>query len=157
MTKQIDDFLNIPHENEIVEVDETTDIVENNSSATSLIIPDSTHEREADEIRKKALDLQDEIAEIARNVEPSRSARMFEVSGQHLKLALEASNSKEKHKLEAAKLKLEAAKLQLNDDAVSTLNSGKEIVADRNALIRELLAEKERNTVDVEPEDDITG
>ena len=40
---------------------------------------------------------------------------------------------------------------------MSTLNSGKEIVADRNALIRELLAEKERNTVDVEPEDDITG
>lgn len=149
MTKHIDDFLDIPHEDELNE-DGTGDLVETSSVGLPVLSDDEIHAREAEEIRKKALDLQEEIADVARNVAPDRSARMFEVSGQHLKIALEASNSKEKRKLEAAKLKLEAAKLKIEDDTVASLNSGKEIIANRNDLIRQLIAEEEGNVVDVE-------
>ena len=155
MTKQIDDFLNIPHEDELDGDSQNNNLVETKETSREVVIPsDSVHENEVDEIRKRALDLQDEIADIARNIEPSRSARMFEVSGQHLKLALDASNSKEKSKLEAAKLKLEAAKLKVDDDTVNSLNSGKEVIADRNALIKQLLAEEEGNVVDVETDEE---
>ena len=113
---------------------------------------DNTHEQEATEIHKRALEIQEEIADIARNVPPDRSARMFEVSGQHLKLALDASNAKEKYKLDAAKLKLEAARLKIDSDTVNSLNSGQEIIADRNDLIRQLLDEEEGNIVDMDIE-----
>ena len=153
MTKHIDDFLNIPHEDELNE-DSNTDVVEATLAGLPVLPPDNDdHAKESDEIRKKALDLQDEIADIARNIEPSRSARMFEVSGQHLKIALEASNSKEKRKMEAAKLKIEAAKLGVDAESVASLNSGGEVMVDRNALIRQLLAEEEETVVDVEPDE----
>lgn len=152
MTKHIDDFLDIPHEDELNEKS-STDVVEVGPNNLSLISSDDTHSKEADEIRNKALELQDEIADIARNIEPSRSARMFEVSGQHLKIALEASNSKEKRKMEAAKLKIEAAKAGMNDNDMSGLNSGKELMVDRNALIRQLMAEEKEIVVDVEPDE----
>lgn len=141
MTKHIDDFLNIPHTDEL---DEKTEVVEvkDESNALSIIRSDDTHAKEADVVRNRALELQDEIAEVARNIEPSRSARMFEVSGQHLKIALDASNSKEKAKLEAAKLKIEAAKLGIRDDSISSLDSGDEVMVDRNSLIRQLMAEE---------------
>jgi len=151
MTKHMDDFLDIPHEDELIDEVETKEVVETGSNNLPLISSDDTHEKEAEEIRKKALDLQDEIADIARNVEPSRSARMFEVSGQHLKLALEASNSKEKRKLEAAKLKIEAAKAGMNDGTMAGLNSGDELMVDRNALIRQMLADDKEKVVDVVP------
>lgn len=150
MTKHMDDFLNIPHESEL---EESKEVAPAPQPAPPMVHADSAHETEAEEIRKRAMDLQDEIAEVARNVEPSKSARMFEVSGQHLKIALEASNSKEKRKLEAAKLKIEAARLKVDDDTVNSLNSGAEVIADRNALIKQLIAEDE--VVDVEPEDEL--
>ena len=152
MTKKIDDFLNIPHEDELVATDESSLPIK--ASNNSLIPHDNVHEQEATEVHKRALELQEEIADIARNVPPDRSARMFEVSGQHLKLALEASNSKEKYKLDAAKLKLEAARLKIDSDAVNSLNSGQEIIADRNELIRQLLSEEEGSIVDMEVEDE---
>ena len=155
MTKHIDDFLDIPHEDELTE-EANKEVVETDSNTNlSLILPDDAHAKETDVIRNKALDLQDEIADIARNVEPSRSARMFEVSGQHLKIALDASNSKEKAKLDAAKLKIEAAKIGVDDKSMTSLNSGDEIMIDRNALIRKLLADEKETIIDVEP-DEIT-
>ena len=148
MTKQIDDFLDIPHEDDLKDnKSNNVTTIKNPTTALSVQI-DNTHEIESDEIRKKALELQEEIAEVARNIEPGRSARMFEVSGQHLKLALEASISKEKLKIDAARLKLEAAKLKVDDDTVNSLNNGAQIVADRNVLIKQLLAEDEIIDVD---------
>lgn len=148
MTKHIDNFLNIPH---VEDLEEKKDVVlQQPTSALPAVLEDDTHAKEADEVRQKALDLQEEIAEVARNTEPSRSARMFEVSGQHLKLALEASISKEKRKLEAAKLKLEAARLKVDDDTVNSLNSGAEVIADRNVLIKQLMAEDKVIDVDLE-------
>lgn len=150
MTKHIDDFLNIPHENNI---NETTNVVttQENSVPSVLNKFDDTHSIESEEIRKRALELQEEIAEVARNVEPSKSARMFEVSGQHLKLALEAANSKEKRKIEVAKLKLDAARLKIDDEAVNSLNNGAVVIADRNNLIKQLMAEDE--VIDVKIDD----
>jgi hypothetical protein len=150
MTKHMDDFLNIQHEDELLDDnEETTDVVEIATHSDVIVHVDSIHDTETENIRAKALDLQEEIADIARNVEPSRSARMFEVSGQHLKIALDASNSKEKHKLEAAKLKIEAARLKIDDQTVNSLNNGMEVMADRNDLIKQLLAEDSASIVDV--------
>jgi len=150
MTEHIDDFLDIPHIDEIKEdAPKEVTLPQNN---TSIMHVDSEHSNETEDIRKKALALQEEIADVARNTEPSRSARMFEVSGQHLTLALKASDSKEKRKLEAAKLKLDAARLKVDDDTVNSLNSGAEVIADRNALIKQMMSEDE--VVDVDSVDE---
>ena len=162
MTKHIDDFLNIPHDEELeetvqeIQVDESTNIVSAEEKGSSIVsfIKEDEHTKEADEIRTKALELQDEIADVARNIEPSRSARMFEVSGQHLKLALDATNSKIKAQLDAAKIKLDAAKLKIDNDMIDGLNSGKEVIADRNALIRELKQEESGGVIDVEVDEE---
>ncbi len=162
MTKHIDDFLNIPHGEELeettqeIQVDEPTNVVSTEEKGNSIVsfVKEDEHTKETDEIRTKALDLQEEIADVARNVEPSRSARMFEVSGQHLKIALDASNSKIKAQLDAAKIKLDAAKLKIDDDMIDGLNSGKEVVADRNALIKELLSEEDGGVIDVEVDEE---
>ena len=153
MTKHMDDFLDIPHEDELEELDDNKTVVESTPTSLPIISSDDAHAKETDVIRDRALDLQEEIAEVARNVEPARSARMFEVSGQHLKIALDAANAKEKSKLEAAKLKLDAARLKVDDETVNSLNSGNEVMADRNTLIKQLLAEEEGKVVDVEAED----
>ena len=162
MTKHIDDFLNIPHDEELeetkqeIQVADTTDIVPTEERGNSIVsrIGEDEHTEEANDVRKKALSLQEEIADVARNIEPSRSARMFEVSGQYLKLALEASNSKIKAQLDAAKIKLDAAKLKIDDEMIDGLNSGREVVADRNALIKELLQKEEGGVIDVDVDEE---
>lgn len=161
MTKKIEDFLNIPHEDELVEENalveqQPTEVapIKPEPTAMSVFVKEDEHSIEVEEVRKRALDLQDEIATVARNVAPDRSARMFEVSGQHLKIALDASNSKIKAQLDAAKLKMDAAKLKIDDEMINGLNSGKEVVADRNELIRELLGEEAGGVVDVDVDEE---
>ena len=146
MTKGIEDFLNISSEEE--EAKEITPI-----KPISVPTVQDNHDIEADEVREKDLSAFDDIMELGKNVEPSRSARMFEVAGQFLKTGLDASNSKADKKLKAAKIKLEARRLRVDDDTLDKLTYGAEIIADRNALMKQFVDETNENTIEVEPEE----
>lgn len=157
MNKIIDDTLNLPSMDEEENEEENTDLVETRQQDISTVENKSDkHDEETDEIRKKAISAFDDIMELGQNVEPNRSARMFEVAGQFLKTGLDASNSKMDKQLKAAKLRLEAKKLKVDDETLDSINHGAEVIADRNALLKTLLDESDKNTVDVEPDDEIT-
>lgn len=148
MTKGIEDFLDIPP---IEEKDkELKEIVTSSEPKSIIEIKKDQHNEEAEDIRKKAIDAFDDIMTLGKNVEPSKSARMFEVAGQMLKTGLDAINSKADKQLKAAKLRLEAARLKINDETLSSLNHGAEVIADRNSLLRQLMDESNHNAVDVD-------
>jgi len=154
MTKQIDEFFNLPDLEDDNKPSKEVATANASTEVGTLGIREEEHDAEMNNVHSRAIDLHDEIAEVARNVEPGRSARMFEVSGQFLKTAMDASNSKIKRQMDAAKLKLDAARLKVDDDSIAALDSGREIVADRNEMIRMLLNKNDRDEiVDVEPEE----
>lgn len=166
MTKKVDEFFDLPPmeealaeqnadklESKLEEVSNTLTNLPRNAGILANVMEDQ-HDRETEEIRKKAIALCDEVAEVARNVNPERSARLFEVAGQMLKTGLDASNSKSEKQLKAAKLKLEARRLKIDDELIGEISHGKVILADRNALLKQLVAESRDNIVDVEPQED---
>ena len=150
MTKKIEDFLKI---DPIPKKDDSeTEIVKTETISTP-VVPDE-HNKETDAIRKKALEAFDDIMELGKNVEPSRSARMFEVAGQFLRTGLDATNSKADKQLKTAKLRMEAKKLQIDDDTLDKLEHGAEIFADRNSILKKLVGESDANTIDVDSKED---
>ena len=166
MTKKVDEFFDLPPldealaeqdadklECELEEVSNTLVNLPRNAGILANVMEDQ-HDRETEEIRKKAIALCDEVAEVARNVNPERSARLFEVAGQMLKTGLDAANSKSEKQLKAAKLKLEARRLKIDDELIGEISHGKVILADRNALLKQLVAESRDNIVDVEPQEE---
>lgn len=166
MTKKVDEFFDLPPleealaeqnadklECELEEVSNTLVNLPRNAGILANVMEDQ-HDRETEEIRKKAIALCDEVAEVARNVNPERSARLFEVAGQMLKTGLDASNSKSEKQLKAAKLKLEARRLKIDDELIGEISHGKVILADRNSLLKQLIAESRDNIVDVELQED---
>ncbi|KKM66648.1 hypothetical protein LCGC14_1479060 [marine sediment metagenome] len=166
MTKKVDEFFDLPPledalaeqnadklECELEEVSNTLVNLPRNAGILANVMEDQ-HDRETEEIRKKAIALCDEVAEVARNVNPERSARLFEVAGQMLKTGLDAANSKSEKQLKAAKLKLEARRLKIDDELIGEISHGKVILADRNALLKQLVAESRDNIVDVELKED---
>lgn len=166
MTKKVDEFFDLPPLEEALaeqdadklehKLEEISNTLTNIPQKTGILVnvAEDQHDRETEEIRKKAIALCDEVAEVARNVNPERSARLFEVAGQMLKTGLDASNSKSEKQLKAAKLRLEAKRLRLDDELVGEISHGKEILADRNTLLKQLIAESKDNIVDVEPQED---
>lgn len=166
MTKKVDEFFDLPPmeealaeqnadklESKLEEVSNTLTNLPRNAGILANVMEDQ-HDRETEEIRKKAIDLCDEVAEVARNVNPERSARLFEVAGQMLKTSLDAANSKSEKQLKAAKLKLEARRLKIDDELIGEISHGKVILADRNSLLKQLIAESRDNIVDVEPQEE---
>jgi len=151
MTKGIEDFLEI---SPLSDDNKEMNIVPS-SSKNILSEKNDIHEKEAEDIRKKALEAFDEIMLLGKNVEPSKSARMFEVAGQMLKTGLEAVNSKAEKQIKVAKLKLEAARLKLNDETLESLNHGKEIIADRNSLLKQLLNQTKSTIIDANTIEDM--
>ena len=149
MTKGIEDFLDIPP----IEEKESKEVAKSTEPKGIVAVKEDQHDKEAEDIRKKAIDAFDDIMTLGKNVEPSKSARMFEVAGQMLKTGLDAINSKADKQIKAAKLRLEAARLKINDETLNSLNHGTEVIADRNALLRQLTGEIEQNTVDVAHEE----
>lgn len=170
MTKKVDEFFDLPPLDEAIAEQDAENNADNlehkleEISNTLINLPktagilsnvmEDQHDRETEEIRKKAIALCDEVAEVARNVNPERSARLFEVAGQMLKTGLDASNSKSEKQLKAAKLRLEARRLKIGDELIGEISHGKEILADRNVLLKQIIAESRDNIVDVEPRED---
>lgn len=154
MTKGIEDFLDIaPTDAKNKEDKEVKEVETTNPAAVPAVIHDQ-HDIEAEDIRKKAVDAFNDVMELGKNVEPSKSARMFEVAGQFLKTGLDAANAKADKQLKAAKLKLEARRLRIDDETFDKISHGAEIIADRNSLLKQLTTESEENTIDVEPEEE---
>lgn len=117
-------------------------------------VKDDLHDRETQLIMEEALQAYQDIMEVGRNVNAERSARIFEVAGQFLRTALDSSNSKADKQLKVAKLKVEAKKLKQDSDILDGLNGGKDMIADRNDLLRQILSEGKDAVVDVDAKEE---
>ena len=113
----------------------------------SISVNEMGHDDEMNNVAKEAMATYRHIFQVAQNVNPERSARLFEVAGQYLKLAVDTSNSKVDRQVQVSKLKLLARKLDVQDELSGRIREGKEIIADRNQILKQLL--KENQTTEV--------
>lgn len=164
MTKKAQELFNLTPMEELqddisddemeVETSENTELEQTPKRNVLENIKEDQHDKEADDVRNKAIQAFEDIMEVGRNVNPERSARLFEVAGQFLRTGLDASNSKAEKQLKAAKLKIEAVKLKVSDEMVEQLSSGNEVMADRNELLKQMMVEGKKETIDVTVQDE---
>lgn len=154
MTKHLDDFFNLPSMDDLIENDEeetlpVTPIIKNDSNE---LLPfeeargDHSHEMDVahDEMIKHAR----QMVELALDLDPARSPRMFEVAATFYKTAVDAKISKRDAQLKLMKLMQTQKKLDLEEMRLRhemgnapTDKSDVIMVEDRNTLLRRLREE----------------
>lgn len=158
MTKKLEDVLNLSPMPDFNCEEKALPVVpddEEESSDLDLLVglKDKQHNVETAHILKRAMETFEEIVEVGKNSPPDRSARIFEVAGQFLKTGLDATNSRIDAQIKASKIKIEAAKLKVGEEAAGHIRDGKRVLADRNELLKQLIEESKKNTIDVDPRD----
>ena len=166
MTKKLEELLNLPESQEIVQEEKAKaeaedkkaedkqqslqaqkntmrDIAEFDKIAAALPKVEGLGEMgdsELDDVGTRAINAYEDLMDLGMNVERRYSARIFEVAGQMLKTNLEAKTAKLDKKLKMVELQLKKQKQdQKSGDADSNVISGEGyVVSDRNSLIEKL-------------------
>ena len=163
MTKRLEDLLNLPSSREIIAEDtqeeetETTEIeeyVEQHVFGRAKIdhaLPivdelDKTTDDELNSIAKMALNSYEDLMNLGYNVEPNRSARIFEIAERMLHTGLRARIAKIDKKLKTVDLQIKREKLDgrkvNNNRTHSEINTDEGyVITDRNSLIKKLILE----------------
>ncbi len=127
------------------------------TSAAGILsnVQEQKHNSEMDKVNSEALQSYEHIFKLAQNVNPERSARLFEVAGQFLKLAMDSSNSKADKQLQLGKLKIATKRMNIDAGLSDQIAEGKQIMMDRNHLLKELLDEaRDVEVIDADIDDD---
>lgn len=156
MTKKLEDMLNLPDNNDIVEPkpskkeaamiqqEETfRDIEEFDKIASALPAVKGLGEmadKELNEVADKAMAAYDDLMDLGMNVESRYSGRVFEVAGNMLKTSLDAKIAKLDKKLKMVELQLKKEKLDKDSgsDPTGIVNGEGYVVTDRNSLLERL-------------------
>jgi nitrogenase molybdenum-iron protein alpha/beta subunit len=160
--KKLEELLNLPENKEIVnpepveEVQEKKktgrktneerqrlrDIAEFDKIAAALPAVDGLGrmaDEELNEIAEKAVQAYDDLMDLAMNVEPRFSGRIFEVAGNMLRTGLDAKVAKLDKKLKMVELQLKKQKLDSDTVSEGNITEGSGyIVTDRNSLLERL-------------------
>jgi len=154
MTKKLEDLLNLPDSQEIIEQEQEKtipvsqedtfrDIEELDKIAAALPQVKGLGEladRELNEVADKAMAAYDDLMDLGMNVESRYSGRVFEVAGNMLKTNLDAKVAKLDKKLKMVELQLKKQKMDqdnFGDNAGFTEGEGY-VVTDRNSLLEKL-------------------
>ena len=165
MTKRLEEVFNLPTsddntEDEVVgkvipTIEESNSIMErlaeemgetDKIDAALPVVRDlNEHDRDMDEIHKKAMKTFDELVTLGMNVEVHAGAKIMETAAVMLKTAMEAKDSKVDRKLRMINLQLQKARL---DHAIekeenrskdsNEIESEGSVVIDRNELMRRI-------------------
>lgn len=160
MTRKLEDLLNLPENQEIIEpevVEETLvkkprktkeerqrlrDIAEFDKIAEALPAVrglGQMADEELNDIADKAITAYDDLMDLGMNVEARYSGRMFEVAGTMLKTALDAKVAKLDKKLKMVELQLKKQKLDSESVSEGSFTEGAGyVVSDRNSLLDRL-------------------
>ena len=160
MTKKLEDLLNLPETEEILEQAETQeaeqgkyevkhqqetmrDIAEFDKISSALPAVKGLGDKadsELEEIAKKAMDAYDDLMDLGMNVESRYSGRVFEVAGNMLKTSLDAKTQKLDKKLKMIELQLKKEKQDRDNgpDTGDIINGEGYVVTDRNSLLQRL-------------------
>ena len=108
------------------------------------------HDKDMDEIHRKAMDAFQDLFDLGMNVEIHAGAKVLETANQMLKTAMEAKDSKVDRKLRMISLQLQKARLDhaVEKEESKNKNDGDEIesegkvVLDRNELLKRIAKAK---------------
>ncbi len=111
-----------------------------------VMVEGRDHAEAMDKLFKETLQHAHDIMDLGFNVDPARSARMFEVATAMYGRAIEAKNSKRDAQLKAMKLALDQRRLDLDEERLRHQRGEADpidapssvIVEDRNELIRRM-------------------
>lgn len=152
MTRKLEEILNLPETQEVVEKVKEKPLVDTNHfrdlsefDKISAALPQVTglgdfSDNELDELAKRATDAYDDLMDLGMNVEARYSSRIFEVASSMLKNAIDAKSSKIDKKLKMIELQLKKQKLDqdLTKQSEESINGEGYIVTDRNSLLEKL-------------------
>jgi len=154
MTKKLEDLLNLPDAQEMIneeqeksvpveQQDTFRDIEELDKIAAALPQVKGLGEladKELNEVADKAMQAYDDLMDLGMNVESRYSGRVFEVAGNMLKTNLDAKVAKLDKKLKMVELQLKKQKMDqdnFGDNGGFTEGEGY-VVTDRNSLLEKL-------------------
>ena len=166
MTKKLEELLNLPESQEIVQEEKAKaeaedkkaedkqqslqaqkntmrDIAEFDKIAAALPKVEGLGEMgdsELDDVGTRAINAYEDLMDLGMNVESRYSARIFEVAGQMLKTTLDAKVAKMDKKLKMVELQLKKEKQDKEGgvDGDSIVNGEGYVVTDRNSLLDKL-------------------
>ena len=160
MTKKLEELLNLPESQEIIqddakpkrkqrktkeELNDTLRKVADFDKITEALpkvkgLGDAA-DAELDEVAQRSMDAYDDLMDLGMNVESRYSSRIFEVAGQMLKTNLDAKVAKLDKKLKMVELQLKKDKLDhdtKHKEIQGVIETEGFVVSDRNSLIEKL-------------------
>jgi hypothetical protein len=102
-------------------------------------------DKEIDQYAQESFQAYKDLMDLGMNIEPRLAGRIMEVASSMMSNAINAKNVKVDKKLKMIELQLKKMKLDQNsDDEVAVTGTGT-VVADRNELIKQILASKDKD------------
>jgi len=163
MTKKLEELLNLPENEEIVQAAEAQETEQKNYDEQIAKKEKRTYrefeeldkitaalpqvsglgdkaDEELDDIAKKAMDTFEDLKDLGMNVESRYSARVFEVAGNMLKTSLDAKSTKIDKKLKMLELQIKKEKQDKegSNNNGDVVNGEGYVVTDRNSLLERL-------------------
>lgn len=139
MTKKLEDLFNLPEVEKTSEqmeekINQLETVSETSVACPTLLNISRTNDVELDELAKQALDGYEMVFDLGLNVEPSKSARLFEVASALLKHSIDAKNMKITNNIKIAELQLKKDKLDQDQKIEDNKLKHKEKIKDINTL-----------------------
>ena len=161
MTKKLEELLNLPESQEIIDQDKQKAKAEKVQEAKqeqketfreiaefdkiTAALPQvkglgELGDAELNEVSEKSMQAYEDLMDLGMNVESRYSGRVFEVAGQMLKTNLDAKNAKLQHKLKMVELQLKKEKQDKEGsiDGGELVNGEGYVLTDRNSLLEKL-------------------
>ena len=161
MTKKLEELLNLPESQEIIDQDKQKAKAEKVQEAKqeqketfreiaefdkiTAALPQvkglgELGDAELNEVSEKSMQAYEDLMDLGMNVESRYSGRVFEVAGQMLKTNLDAKNAKLQHKLKMVELQLKKEKQDKEGsiDGETLVNGEGYVISDRNSLLEKL-------------------
>tara|TARA_B100001057_G_scaffold476782_1_gene545205 strand:- start:4036 stop:4521 length:486 start_codon:yes stop_codon:yes gene_type:complete len=121
---------------EIVKVEDAISVSEKINMAFKEVKGLEEHEGEMNDIAKEAIDSYKKLMSLGMNVSDMAAGKVFAEASNMLKIALDASDSKVKGKLQQVDLMIKKARLDNNTGRSGDTNADGNIVYDRNELLK---------------------
>jgi len=151
MTKKLEEEFNLPPieeaiksetptiketKNEIVKVADALSVSEKINMAFREVKGLEDHESELNDIASKAIESYESLMNLGMNVSDMAAGKVFAEASNMLKIALEASDSKTKAKLQQIDLMIKKARLDTQSGNGNNRNEAGQTLLDRNELLK---------------------
>ena len=121
---------------EIVHIEDQLSVSEKINMAFKEVKGLEDHESEMNDIAKEAIDSYKQLMSLGMNVSDMAAGKVFAEASNMLKIALDASDSKTKAKLQQVDLMIKKASLDNNSGRSGETTADGSIVYDRNELLK---------------------